>query len=173
MTEIIIDTREQQPWAFSFYGFDTVREKLDEGDYSTVGIRNIEKTTDKKILCIERKQSSGELAGNLGKGDRRFRAELERMSEYDHKYLILEFTLEVLLAFPEGSGIPKNRWFRRNKDGKLIKNIRMSGNYLKAKVEGMAQKYGFTLIYAEDREDAIKEAVDIIKRVEDEHKEEI
>ncbi len=173
MNTIIIDTREQQPWSFGLHGFDVVHAKLDEGDYSTLEIKDLEHRMDKKILCIERKRSSGELAGNLGKNWNRFCDEMERMSDYQYKYVILEFSLDTLLAFPEGSGIPKKNWFRKNKKGKTVKNVVMSGNYMNTKLQSLETMYGVEVIFTNGTDEAIQEAVNIINKVNDEYQEEI
>ena len=76
--------------------------KLDTGDYSIEGLE------DK--VCIERKARVSELAINLGKDKRRFMNEIERMKEFPFKFLILEFSLEDVMDFPERSDIPEEKW---------------------------------------------------------------
>ena len=105
---IIKDTREQDGYTFEpFNGrYHTCKgmvvKKLDTGDYSLEGLE------DK--ICIERKASVSELAINLGKDKHRFMAEVERMKDFPHKFLILEFSLTDLMRFPEGSDIPEEKW---------------------------------------------------------------
>lgn len=105
---VIKDTREQDGYTFEkFNGRYTSCEgmivrKLDTGDYSLVGLE------DK--LCIERKGRISELAINLGKDKRRFMDEITRMKEFPFKFLVLEFSLEDVMNFPEGSDIPKDKW---------------------------------------------------------------
>jgi len=76
---MIVDTREQlplfksKPWIIS--------HGLNSGDYSIQGFEN--------IITIERK-SIPDLLGTLGKGRVRFEKELNRMSEYKWKGLLIE-----------------------------------------------------------------------------------
>jgi len=76
---LIQDTREQKPlfkpkpWI--------VNHGLNSGDYSIQGFEN--------VITIERK-SIPDLLGTLGKGRIRFEKELNRMSEYKWKGLLIE-----------------------------------------------------------------------------------
>jgi ERCC4-type nuclease len=105
---VIKDTREQDGYTFvkyktRYHSCDgMVTKKLDTGDYSLVGLE------DK--ICIERKASTAELATNLGQDKYRFMAEIERMKTFPHKYIVLEFSMEDLMIFPEESGIPEEKW---------------------------------------------------------------
>ena len=78
--DIIIDTREKHPWHFEKTSASTTFRKLDTGDYCIDGYED--------TLCIERKMSVSEIANNIT--DPRFKRELERMAEFQHKFLILE-----------------------------------------------------------------------------------
>lgn len=101
---VIKDTREQDGY---FFGpFNTcagmVEEKLDTGDYSIKGME------DK--ICIERKGCVEELAVNLGQKKYAFLAEIERMEAFPHKFIVLEFSLDDLIKFPNDTRIPvKNK----------------------------------------------------------------
>lgn len=101
---VIKDTREQDGYFFS--AFNTcagmIEQKLDTGDYTIQGFE------DK--ICIERKGCVEELAVNLGQKKQAFLNEIERMKDFPHKFLILEFSLEDLVKFPEETRIPiKNK----------------------------------------------------------------
>lgn len=79
---IAVDSREQRPIPFStFRGVETERYKLDAGDYSIKGYEN--------FISFERK-SIPDLVGTLIQGHDRFLRELERMQNYDEKYLLIE-----------------------------------------------------------------------------------
>lgn len=84
---IIIDTREQRPWAFDdlhirgIKSLPTVRGTLRTGDYSIQGLED--------LVCIERK-SAEDLYGTLVGGHDRFSRELERMRAFKYKYLVIE-----------------------------------------------------------------------------------
>lgn len=101
---VVKDTREQDGYYFKEYTpcAGMIEEKLDTGDYSIKGLE------DK--ICIERKGCVEELAINLGSKKYAFLNEIERMSKIPHKFLVLEFSLEDLIKFPEETRIPiKNK----------------------------------------------------------------
>ena len=105
---VVKDSREQDGYTFNRYTSryheckGMVVRKLDTGDYSIEGLE------DK--VCIERKGRISELAINLGKDKHRFMREIERMKEFPFKFLVLEFSLEDVMSFPEGSDIPDENW---------------------------------------------------------------
>ena len=85
--KIIIDTREQESLKFLDYeGISTCVDKLDAGDYPLCGHDMI---NDDDSIIIERKASSRELLGNLGTGWDRFKNELEILSKYRHKLIVV------------------------------------------------------------------------------------
>ncbi len=101
---VIKDTREQDGYYFSKFNTcaGMVEHKLDTGDYSIQGFE------DK--ICVERKGCVEELAINLGSKKHAFMNEIERMKDFPHKYIVLEFDLEDLLKFPKETRIPiKNK----------------------------------------------------------------
>ena len=101
---VIRDTREQEGYYFSEFNTcaGMVDRKLDTGDYSIDGLE------DK--ICIERKGCVEELAQNLGSKKQTFLREIERMQDFPHKFIILEFSLEDLIKFPKETRIPiKNK----------------------------------------------------------------
>lgn len=101
---VVKDTREQDGYYFSPYQscLGMIEEKLDTGDYSIKGME------DK--ICIERKGCVEELAINLGQKKYPFLEEIERMTAFPHKFLVLEFSLEDLVKFPDETRIPvKNK----------------------------------------------------------------
>ena len=76
---MIVDTREQKP-LFKLKPW-IVSHGLNSGDYSIQGFET--------VITIERK-SIPDLLGTLGKGRIRFEKELNRMSEYKWKGLLIE-----------------------------------------------------------------------------------
>lgn len=141
--DIIVDTREQQPWKFGFHA--TSRRKLDTGDYAIDGMED--------ILCIERKQSVSEIANNIT--EKRFPAFLERMAAFPHKFILCEFTLEDVYNFPRGSDIPERLW------GKL----RVSNNYILKCLIQMSMNHDIHILYCGDSNGAEKMAVQIMGRI--------
>jgi len=105
---IIKDTREQEGYTFEpsktryHECKGMVTKKLDTGDYSLEGLE------DK--VCIERKASVAEFAKNAGQDQYRFMQEIERMKEFPHRFIVLEFSLSDLMMFPEGANIPEDEW---------------------------------------------------------------
>jgi ERCC4-type nuclease len=152
--KIIRDTREKVGyWDFSFFGYEMEVVKLKTGDYSISGYED--------ILCIERKKSTAEMAINCGTDSPRFEAELERMQHFEYKYLILEFTVSMLLDFPKGSGIPKR--FHKT-TGKEIK-VRMNGGFIMKKLKEYEDKYGIDVIFAGSQAGAVEVAEEIFREV--------
>lgn len=96
--KIIVDTREQQPWEFPRH--ETASRKLDTGDYSMEGFEH--------LLCIERKKSVSEIANNITES--RFKDVVARMETFQYAFLLLEFELDDVLAYPVGSNVPKKMW---------------------------------------------------------------
>ena len=82
---IVIDTREQAP-----YGFDcqTVRRKLEAGDYSVAGLE--------QVVAVERK-SLPDFASTVIHNFRRFAAELEKLSQLRSACIIVEADLAAVL----------------------------------------------------------------------------
>ena len=144
---VIRDTREKDGWYFkeSDYCEGMVNQKLDTGDYSIQGLED--------VLCIERKASGAEIANNIV--DDRFTRELDRMSEFKYKFLILEFGVEDILSFPVGSDIPKKSW---NK-------IRISGRFIMKRLSEIQIKYGIHVVPCGDKLSAWHMTSSIMKRV--------
>ena len=111
---VIRDTREQEGYYFSEYDLclGMIDQKLDTGDYSIVGLE------DK--ICVERKGCVEELAINLGQKKHTFLREIERMKDFPHKFIILEFSLSELIDFPENSRIPE----------KSKNSVKITGKYM-------------------------------------------
>jgi len=127
---IIIDTREQQPW--KFHDMSSVSKKLETGDYSVEGLEN--------VFAIERKKNTGELSNNIGKDWKRFKKELERLREFRFAFLFCEFTMDDVIDFPHRSGIPKNRW----------KYTKITSNFMLSRLASITNDYGVRVVYSKD-----------------------
>lgn len=92
---IIADTREQKPFSFDADRFDTVRGKLDTGDYTLAGFET--------RIAIERK-SLGDLVGTVINDWLRFRKELYRLAAFDLAVIVVEADLTDVLAHRYESG---------------------------------------------------------------------
>ena len=92
---VIIDTREQTPWTFA--ELPTVRDTLDTGDYSVVGLRH--------VIAVERKEPS-DFVACCGHGRDRFKRELQRLRAYRFRLLVIETDARAIEAGP------LNPWWR-------------------------------------------------------------
>jgi hypothetical protein len=99
---VIQDSREQSPFFFpkSDCCKGTIIKSLKSGDYS---LENYE-----DIFVIERKGSITEWSANIFQD--RFKRELERLESFKYPFIILEFTMDDIMKFPESSTIPKYKW---------------------------------------------------------------
>lgn len=140
---IIVDTREQQPWAFDNYV--TANQKLDTGDYSIMGMEN--------LLAIERKKSVSEFANNITES--RFKDVVSRLSQLKHSFLLLEFDLEDVLIYPVGSNVPKKMWDK----------IKISPSFIIKHLLELQMYHNIKIIFCGDSDNAEKMATHILKKV--------
>lgn len=95
---VIIDTREQTPWSFVDDLFTTERGTLLTGDVSIVGFTG--------AIAIERK-TLGDAVNTLIHQFTRFRHELYRLAAMDHPLIVIEASIEDILAHKyEGDAEP-------------------------------------------------------------------
>lgn len=144
---IIRDTREQQGYFFDedpLYCGGTEIAALKTGDYSIRGHEN--------VICVERKKSTGELAGNLGES--RFARELERMTKIKHRFLVCEFPYSNIMEFPANSGIPRSKFSK----------LRITSKYMLRRLVEM-QMTGINVIFCEDSVNARHYVWYLMKRV--------
>ncbi|MBA4389105.1 MAG: hypothetical protein C0404_14125 [Verrucomicrobia bacterium] len=87
---IVIDTREQRPYAFA----NAVSGTLSSGDYSIQGLED--------RVTIERK-TKADAYGSLGRGRARFQREFERLALYDYAAVVVEDTVPGFLNRPAHS----------------------------------------------------------------------
>lgn len=146
--QIIIDTREREG-LWSFGSTEVIHKKLDTGDYSIEGLET--------LLCIERKKTVSEFAINVA--EKRFKDSLERMKSYQYRFVIMEFTINDVLKFPIGSGIPKSKWDK----------MRITPQYIMYFISQIQVLYGIDVIFAGDRSNASYIAKNIMKRVYEQH----
>lgn len=130
---IIIDTREKLPHDFSDNKMCVATQisKLDTGDYTMQGWED--------RLAIERKGGISEFATNITQ--KRFWNELERMKNYQYKYLLFEFFLGDILRYPQGSEIPK--WKQ--------KYIRITPSFIMSCIHRIEHEYGIPVVYCGNR----------------------
>jgi ERCC4-type nuclease len=146
---VIRDTREQEGYYFSEYDLclGMIDQKLDTGDYSIVGLE------DK--ICVERKGCVEELAINLGQKKHTFLREIERMKDFPHKFIILEFSLSELIDFPENSRIPE----------KSKSSVKITGKYLLKCLMEFQLYDNINVIFCDNKYNAFLTVSSLLKRV--------
>lgn len=154
--DLIIDTREKQPWDFSIYDeINIINQGLKFGDYTIAGLED--------VFRIERKRSTGELSTNLGYKKKQFLAELDLLKEVKHPYLILEFSQEDIDSFPVNSTIPRNMWSK----------LRLSPNYMNSMINKIREDYKINVIFAINRDNAERLVYTLITDIYNAYKKEI
>lgn len=130
---ILIDTREKQPCHFidvfkagKIKG--TIRTKLDAGDYTIEGAKD--------LVVVERKKSLNELYNNFIPDEmkERFWREMERMQYVKHKYLVV---------CQEWSALYDSRNFPFIKQNKEI-----AGRIIMSNVISLMNDFGIQVIFA-------------------------
>jgi ERCC4-type nuclease len=96
---VVVDTREQEPYAFDPAHVTCVRRALPVGDYSLDGYES--------AIAIERKSLEDFVASTIT-ARARFRRELRGLGEYDLGCVVVEGSLEDILARRYRSGAHPN-----------------------------------------------------------------
>jgi ERCC4-type nuclease len=86
---IIIDTREQTAWEFSPALFRAQRAALPAGDYSLLGL---------EWHCAIERKNLDDLVGTVIHDWPRFRRELRRLATFEHASVVVEATIQDVLA---------------------------------------------------------------------------
>ena len=143
--QIIVDTREKEP--YTFYGEDVEihYDKLDTADYTLVGLEN--------KLAVERKKSVSEISQNLISA--RFTKELKRMTQIPHSFIVCEFSLQQLIDFPVGANLPP----------KVFKKIKITGRFLLRRMcEVMRDFTNVKVLFCDNRYLGEEMTLSILKR---------
>lgn len=144
----IRDTREKEGHGWWFdenaYCEGTINTKLDVGDYSIQGLEH--------LLCIERKKSVSEFAVNCGQ--KRFHKELDRMTTFQHSFLLFEFSWSDIERYPQGSDIPKPKW----------KFLKIKHNYMMSIITKAQLEQGIHVIACGDKRRAEEVAFRIMRK---------
>ena len=146
---VIQDTREQDGWFFSPYDKCEGMERayMPTGDYTLKGYED--------VVCVERKASVAEIAMNLGKKKKPFQEEMQRMKEFPFSFLILEFSMDDVIRFPEGSTVP------RDARGK----VRVTGKYLIKSLMEFQIWYDTKILFCDNKKNAFLVTNSIFKRL--------
>ena len=143
---ILVDTKEKQPWVFLDSAVqDVVFQHIETGDYTVEGYE--------ELLCIERKKSIAELAGNIHQD--RFTRELQRMTEFPYRYIVVESSFEHVVNYPFMEGLPP----------KIERKLQVRGKYLVKCFARLQVKYGINIIYCGNKERAQLMALYLMKEV--------
>jgi hypothetical protein len=150
---VIKDTREKNGYKFSEFErcLGTVQKRLETGDYSIDGLE--------ELICIERKASVEEIAHNLGQEKERFHREIERMAKYKYRFIILEFSIQDLLDFPEKTKIPES----------LKKSVRVHGKFILKKLMEFQVNNDINVIFAGDKNNGFYFVASLLKRLSEKH----
>ncbi len=92
---IIIDTREQEPYAFDPDTIEIKNKALAVGDYSLDGFE--------EVVCIERKSLQDYVQSVIRRRDR-FMKEVERLSAMPHSCIVVECDLSNIMGRHYRSG---------------------------------------------------------------------
>tara|TARA_R110002020_G_scaffold81578_1_gene202460 strand:+ start:1903 stop:2388 length:486 start_codon:yes stop_codon:yes gene_type:complete len=146
---VIKDTREQEGYYFSKYDKceGMIERKLDTGDYSIEGLE--------EKICVERKASPEELATNLGQKKNAFMNEIGRMKTFRHKFILLEFSLQDLVEFPEGSRIPESQKAK----------VKISGKYMLKMLMEFQLKHNIHVVFCGNKHNAFLTLTSLFKRI--------
>lgn len=152
---VLRDTGEHKGYGWVWEPADwcagTESRNLYTADYSLEGYY------DNKVLAVERKGSVVEFAQNLTHAEKwdDFKQLLERMEEFRFPYLVLEFPLSLLKAYPVGSGIPKFRW----------PQLKFGGDFLLKRVIELEFKFRTRIHFAGDSTAGKQFVTSLFKRV--------
>lgn len=130
MYTVVRDTREQKGWEFPAgeHCGGTEVDTLPTGDYSLRGYE--------KIFVIERKGCVAEFAQNVVQG--RFERELKRMQEFEHPFMILEFTMNDIVNWPITADLPK----------RVLEKLRITPQFLLKRFNDFQVQYKTRIILA-------------------------
>jgi len=131
---VVIDSREQHPFAFRNYPAQIVQGALTSGDYSVQGFED--------QIAIERKSLS-DLIGCLTHDRDRFKREMERLRSYESAVIVVEAPWKALEAGAYRSSL--------------------SANSAVQSVISLTQMYRIPFFFAEDRAKAEQFAFDFLR----------
>jgi hypothetical protein len=143
--ELLIDTREQQPWKIdgrNWPGPVTIAT-LKTGDYTLRGYEG--------VVVVERKKSPSEIANNLFEA--RFERELERMEAITHPFIFLDFPFADLDDYPRIESVPHS----------VRRRIRLTGRQLLKRIHEFELKYKARWFCTEGR--GRTKAISLFKRI--------
>ena len=167
---VIKDTREQDGWIFSPYdkcdGMEI--DTLHTGDYTLRGFED--------VVCVERKASVSEIATNLGKKKKAFYNEMERMRDFNFRYLLLEFSALDVIDYPLSLlGEGDRELYNLYKSGeielpnfkrfKMVEQTKISGKYLIKSLMELSIRYDINVMFCGNKNGAFLICNSLFKRL--------
>ena len=130
---------------------------ITQEDIKDIGspLSELVKKDKEHLLCIERKESVAELAGNCG--EKRFLRELKAMASFPHAFLLLEFDWHDIEQYPVGSRVPESKWSK----------IRIKGKYIMRVLSSAMVEHGIKVIACGNKKRAEETAFRIMRTVND------
>ena len=174
---VIKDTREKDGWIFSPYDMCDGMEvnTLHTGDYTLRGFED--------VVCVERKASVSEIATNLGKKKKAFYNEMERMRDFNFRYLLLEFSALDVIDYPLSLLNEEDReLYELYKSGevddageaielpdfkrfKIVEQTKISGKYLIKSLMELSIKYDINVMFCGNKNGAFLICNSLFKRL--------
>lgn len=167
---VIKDTREQDGWFFTSYDRCEGMEvnTLHTGDYTLKGFED--------VVCVERKASVSEIATNLGKKKKAFYNEMERMRDFNFRYLLLEFSALDVIDYPLSLlGEGDRELYRLYKSGeielpnfkrfKIVEQTKISGKYLIKSLMELSIRYDINVMFCGNKNGAFLICNSLFKRL--------
>lgn len=144
---IIRDTREQTPWSFraTDYCLGHTDAKVDHGDYSIEGLEH--------LVFLERKASAAEVAHNII--EKRFEKLLLEAENYRYRFIVCEFSLQDLLNYPHGCGLPKA----------VMNKIKIKPYFIMSKIHDYQIKHGIHIIFCGNKTNAQQFTLSLFKKI--------
>lgn len=144
---VVRDTKEQIGWDFPLSDScaGVVDFKLETGDYSLLGYE--------RIVSIERKRNVAEIATNIN--EPRFPKFIDRLSKFKYKFIVCEFSLQDILAWPNGAGLSRD----------VINQIKVTPRYIMMRLSEYMVKDDIKVVFAGSRGDAVKLVSSLFKRI--------
>lgn len=183
---VIKDTREQDGWFFDAYdrcdGMEVAT--MNTGDYTIKGFED--------IVCVERKASVVEIANNLGRNKKTFHNEMERMKDFNFRYMLLEFSASDVMNYPYSILTPDERAVymeyknykdeikanpemeailqpvpkpRGSKRMKIVETTKISGKYLMKSLIEIGIWYDVNIVFCDTKKNAFLICNSIFKRL--------
>ena len=174
---VIKATREKDGWIFSPYDMCDGMEvnTLHTGDYTLRGFED--------VVCVERKASVSEIATNLGKKKKAFYNEMERMRDFNFRYLLLEFSALDVIDYPLSLLNEEDReLYELYKSGevddageaielpdfkrfKIVEQTKISGKYLIKSLMELSIKYDINVMFCGNKNGAFLICNSLFKRL--------